>query len=128
MAAADAPVKARMILHLLGYSDDPREIWEIAAAAAYVRQWAQLAGIVDFGATIAGSLRRESVGFLAACGVFGRRRAGQETSANAEDLEVRALNQARCVNFLAQLLACLARFPTTAWTAAAPSRKTKYET
>jgi hypothetical protein len=30
---------------LAGYDDDPREIWEIASAAEYVRQWARFAGI-----------------------------------------------------------------------------------
>jgi hypothetical protein len=64
---------ARIYIHLLGYDDDPREIWEIASAAEYVRQWAKYAGIADikeFAEAEALPLHRLSLFFLLACGAF----------------------------------------------------------
>jgi hypothetical protein len=61
----DAYPRAEFTILLLGFDEDPREIWEIPSAAKYVRQWAKFAGIhspKDIGS---------SLGFLAACGVFG---------------------------------------------------------
>ncbi len=57
---------------LLGYENDPREIWEFEDARRYVRQWARFAGMDD--AEIAMRYCGEvpgAMGFLAACGVFG---------------------------------------------------------
>jgi hypothetical protein len=56
---------------LAGYDDDPREIWEIASAAEYVRQWARFAGIENLEETAAGPLGTTGAAFLGACGVFG---------------------------------------------------------
>jgi hypothetical protein len=75
-------------LHFLGYDDDPREIWEIATAAEYVRQWAKYAGIVNFDEAKALPLAPESLGFLVACGVFGEemKRRGIEQARECGDL------------------------------------------
>jgi len=56
---------------LAGYDDDPREIWEIASAAEYVRQWARFAGIENLEETATGPLGTTGAAFLGACGVFG---------------------------------------------------------
>jgi hypothetical protein len=63
-------------LFLLGYDDDPREIWEITDAARYVRRWARFAGIRepdDIKVRIIDSLGMGDyvIGFLASCGAFG---------------------------------------------------------
>jgi hypothetical protein len=73
--------KAIFYPHLVGYDQDPREIWEIVDAARFVRWFARAAGLDDvdtalhvFGpdspagkaATLGGA-----IGFFAACGVFG---------------------------------------------------------
>jgi hypothetical protein len=71
--------KAIFVLQLLGYDQDPREIWEIVDAARYVRWWARFAGMDDvetamhfFGpASPAGSHGAVNLNFLAACGCFG---------------------------------------------------------
>jgi hypothetical protein len=78
--------KACFMLCLLGYNDDPREIWEFRDARRYVRWWARFAGMNDsatadhwFGASSAigrtlsvlGPMATGGMGFLAACGVFG---------------------------------------------------------
>jgi len=74
--------KACFMLALLGYNDDPREIWEFADARRYVRWWARFAGMdnietaerfVGVSSTIGQALgvRANGLGFLAACGVFG---------------------------------------------------------
>ncbi len=60
-------------ISLLGYDDDPREIWEIPKAARYVRWWAHYAGIHD-ATDIQAQMGIEKLGtmamaFLAACGV-----------------------------------------------------------
>jgi hypothetical protein len=79
--------KAIFYLHLLGYDQDPREIWEIVEAARYVRSFARAAGLDDMDAALqffgpdsptmkAGEASGDvklcgTAGFLAACGVFG---------------------------------------------------------
>lgn len=78
--------KAHLQINLLGYNEDPREIWNIPEAARYVRWWARFAGmdnpetveryILDasevrlaiFGDQ---TLAAYNIGILAACGVFG---------------------------------------------------------
>jgi hypothetical protein len=74
------------MIMLLGFDEDPREIWDIPEAARYVRWWARFSGMNDLATaeryaldapevgvaslniqSIAGS----NVGLLAACGVFG---------------------------------------------------------
>jgi hypothetical protein len=75
--------KGAFVVALLGYDQDPREIWEIPEAARYVRWWAQYAGMDDYDEADrwlgASSVIGRSdlphgiagIGFLAACGVFG---------------------------------------------------------
>lgn len=83
--------KAIFYLQLVGYDEDPREIWEIVDAARYVRWFARAAGLDDidtalriFGPgsptweaaqAIDGKLGRNALGgtlgFLSGCGVFG---------------------------------------------------------
>src|SRR5262249_20077031 len=38
---------ARFIFAIAGHAADPRALWEIPEAAAYVREWAELVGITD---------------------------------------------------------------------------------
>ena len=83
--------KAIFYLNMLGYDQDPREIWEIVDAARYVRWFARAAGLDDLdeaqrilgpgsptweaGQAMADPIGNNGVagtiGFLAACGVFG---------------------------------------------------------
>jgi hypothetical protein len=77
--------KAVFMINLLGYDDDPREIWEFTEARRYVRRWARFAGLDDLETADrwlgSGEGRldepitdpRVSAGaaFLGACGVFG---------------------------------------------------------
>lgn len=37
--------KVKVILHVGGYDEEPREIYQFADAAQYIRQWAELAGL-----------------------------------------------------------------------------------
>jgi hypothetical protein len=67
--------KGMFVISMLGYDQDPREIWEIPEAAEYVCWWAKDAGmddpqeadrwLGDVGGSSAG------MGFLAGCGAFG---------------------------------------------------------
>ena len=73
--------KAIVYPHLIGYDQDPREIWEIVDAARYVRWFARAAGLDDIDTAIrllgpdspGGQVSTlvGAIGFLAACGVFG---------------------------------------------------------
>ena len=83
--------KAVFYLSMIGYDEDPREIWEIVDAARYVRWFARAAGLDAmetalhwFGPgspTMAAAVLPEAgpglkalagtLGFLAGCGVFG---------------------------------------------------------
>ena len=76
--------KACFMISLLGYNDDPREIWEFDDARRYVRWWARFAGMDDpaiadhwLGASSAigrawfSPMATSGMSFLAACGVFG---------------------------------------------------------
>jgi hypothetical protein len=78
--------KAYHAIHLLGFDEDPREIWDIPEAARYVRWFARFAGMDDIKAAeryvlaspdakLASlndhSVAESNVGFLAACGVYG---------------------------------------------------------
>jgi hypothetical protein len=60
--------EAPKYISLLGYDDDPREIWEIPKVTRYVRMWAHYAGITEAGEVL-DQLGEIGVGFLAACGV-----------------------------------------------------------
>ena len=74
---------AMFYLNLLGYDEDPREVWEISDAARYVRWFARFSGLDDFDTADhwfgpASALSqfipdRPGAGlvFLAGCGVFG---------------------------------------------------------
>jgi hypothetical protein len=57
-----------IVLHLTGYDDDPRELWDISEAADYVRLWASLAFTRENDLVL---LHGRMIGFLAACGAFG---------------------------------------------------------
>jgi hypothetical protein len=84
--------KAVFIFAVVGYDDDPRELWEFDAVRRYLRQWARFAGLTDIETadrwlgSCAGRLdpplSREELGpagayvtggagILAACGAFG---------------------------------------------------------
>jgi hypothetical protein len=78
--------KGIFMINLLGYNEDPREIWNIPEAARYVRWWARFADMndlktaeryvldaPDIGVTSLNikSIAESNVAFLAACGVFG---------------------------------------------------------
>jgi hypothetical protein len=76
--------KASFMVSLLGYNEDPREIWEFRDARRYVRWWARYAGMDDLatadrwlglnsaiGRTMPTPWATAGIGFLAACGVFG---------------------------------------------------------
>jgi hypothetical protein len=64
--------KAQIILHIPGYGQDPREIWEFPDATRYVRWWAGFTGIRRFEqAAYELPLHHMSVVFLGLCGAFG---------------------------------------------------------
>jgi hypothetical protein len=75
--------KAGFNICLLGYDQDPREVWEFPDAARYVRWWARFAGMDDpevanrylgTGSPVLGNMSeiaQAGMGFLAACGCFG---------------------------------------------------------
>ena len=82
--------QAALLIYVLGYDQDPRELWEIPEAARYVRWWARYAGMDDYGTADrlvgSGSPMREAdqflgLGLLAACGVFGDQRRQQAIAA-----------------------------------------------
>ena len=71
---------------LLGYNEDPREIWEFRDARRYVRRWARFTGMNDIATSdrwlgrtsaigrsmsVLGPVAIGGMGFRAACGVFG---------------------------------------------------------
>lgn len=57
---------------ILGYDDDPRELWEFPKVCRYVRRWARSAGIDAPDAVVALPVTGLLLaGLLAACGVFG---------------------------------------------------------
>lgn len=66
---------AAITIHIAGYDEDPRELWDLPDVCAYVRRWATLTGIFSPNDLPATSATREfaaiNAGFLAACGVFG---------------------------------------------------------
>jgi hypothetical protein len=69
--------RALFIISVLGYDDDPRDIWEFPDAVRYVGWWARYAGMDNFETAkrllepLPGREHSSALGFLAACGVFG---------------------------------------------------------
>jgi hypothetical protein len=74
--------KAMLYFSVLGYSADPRELWEFSDVCRYVCWWARFAGMDDINTAnrLIGMespmraiphLATSGVSFLAACGVFG---------------------------------------------------------
>ena len=59
----------RIYIHIAGYDEDPREVWDIQEAADYVRLFARLAGLRAGRIPIV--LHDLSIALLAACGTFG---------------------------------------------------------
>jgi hypothetical protein len=57
-------------LHIAGYDDDPRALWEFPEVTRYVRRFARTAGL-DTKEAVMKWLDPNAPGFLAACGVFG---------------------------------------------------------
>jgi hypothetical protein len=72
----EAP-QAHFKVAIAGYDEDPRPLWEISEAAAYVRTWARLAGLTDPEAAERAFRpwddysRGATVGLLDLCCVFG---------------------------------------------------------
>lgn len=65
--------KAIFLISILGYDDDPRELWEFEDVCRYVRKWARFAGVddVETAAKYFANFDTGTMGFLAGCGVFG---------------------------------------------------------
>jgi hypothetical protein len=59
-------------LHIAGYDNDPRALWEFPEVTRYVRRFARTAGL-DTEEAVMKWLHPNAPGFLAACGVFGER-------------------------------------------------------
>jgi hypothetical protein len=60
--------KAYVMLHIAGYDDDPRAVWEFDEVRKFVQQFARFAGINDV-MDYSERLSELSMAFLAACGV-----------------------------------------------------------
>ena len=60
--------KAHVILHIDGYDDDPRNLWEFDEVRKFVQQFARFAGINDV-VDYSERLAEDSLALLAACGV-----------------------------------------------------------
>jgi hypothetical protein len=58
----------KILIHLVGYDSDPREVWEVEEAAEYVCLWASLAFTSENDLNL---LHERMIPFLASCGVFG---------------------------------------------------------
>jgi hypothetical protein len=68
--AIEKSPKAVFMPVIAGYDEDPRELWDFPEVRDYVRRWARFADLtVETLKTVA--MLEGSVGFLAACGVFG---------------------------------------------------------
>jgi hypothetical protein len=90
--------KAIFLLMVMGYDDDPRELWEFPEVREYVQSWAGLVGLDDYDAAVAVFSARpiaqgyapeavhevivNTVGLLNSCGVFGDVHPGPATVAN----------------------------------------------
>ena len=59
-------------LHIAGYDNDPRSLWEFPEVTRYVRRFARTAGL-DTEEAVMKWLDPNAPGFLAACGVFGEK-------------------------------------------------------
>ncbi len=63
-----------IVVFLAGWDHDPRALGDIPEAADYVRRWARFASITlpsTMALVTAGKLQPDTLGLLAACGVFG---------------------------------------------------------
>lgn len=58
-------------LMLGGYDEDPRELWDIPEAAAYIRQVALASGVLDWRSPIVKRFGETTVLLLAQCGALG---------------------------------------------------------
>jgi hypothetical protein len=69
--------KATLLIHMLGFDEDPRQICEVPEAVRFVRWWARYAGMDDgqeaerYIADAVDDSATRNVAFLAACGVYG---------------------------------------------------------
>jgi hypothetical protein len=63
--------KALFRISIAGYDDDPRELCDFPEVREYVCRWARFAGITFETLSTVAFAEEESIGFLAACGVFG---------------------------------------------------------
>jgi hypothetical protein len=65
--------QALIALSILGYDQDPRELWEFPEVCRYVRRFARSAGLSDWRVALEVPWVDASwgIGFLAGCGVFG---------------------------------------------------------
>jgi hypothetical protein len=63
--------KASFELNIVGYDDDPRELWEFLDVCAYVQRWAKLVGLDDIEEADRWVGSGIGLALLAACGVFG---------------------------------------------------------
>jgi hypothetical protein len=59
----DAPI----VLSLSGFDDDPRSLWDIPEAAAYIRAYARAAKLTDWRGPLFQALDETSRGLLVAC-------------------------------------------------------------
>ena len=72
MSGAPAMVHARhpgasIELTMDGYDDDPRSLWDIPEAAAYVRRYAKAAKLTDWRSSLFQALEETTKGMLIAC-------------------------------------------------------------
>jgi hypothetical protein len=63
--------RAIIYINLLGFDEDPREVWQIPLARKFFRRWAKALDITDPEIAEQQSLDPTSIGTLAACGAFG---------------------------------------------------------
>ena len=63
--------RTALMISIGGYDKDPRDLWEIPEVRAYLRSWAQFAGIADWrDAMQVNWLENHGLATLQLCGVF----------------------------------------------------------